>query len=259
MSNWNLTYLPHILFETAVWACLLAAFLVLFKRWLDKRNQVAKLLAIFMGLYILSLAFLILGQVIRLMYPEPVFPVGTYWEHFSKTFPNVFIFAANWVFLQFYKEIYTSIEMKKGRNVGFLVFTIAGMVHTFVWYPGALVVSGLILMVHSFLLYVPTTARAYKTFQRVEGSTRWPFFFLFLQALIFIIVWVFQVANLLWDQLTGRIFGPVFWFMWIAILLVGVNAYVGYVFPKWLKRLLKARADKKARAPDRPSLVPDEK
>ncbi len=239
MADWNWTYLPYVIFEMVVVGCLFSLWVIALRRYREKRKELAKILTIFLGLYIIALAFLIVGQFLRLFPPEPVFPADSYIDYFLKTISNAFIFGANFVFSKFYENVYATVEELQRKGKWFLVFTVFGIGFSFVMFPASLVVIGLLLMVHSLILYVPTTFKAYRTYKKIEEESKWAFFFLFLNALFFVFLWFFQVANLIWDEVTKTKFGPMFPFTWIFILLVGINSYIGYLYPKWFQRLVK--------------------
>ncbi len=103
-------------------------------------------------------------------------------------------------------------------------------------------ISGLILLVHSMLLYIPITYRTRKLFIKIKDAERWAFFSLFIMSFLFILLWSSVVIDMLWDMIFGV--DPEnmsFWGFFMATMVLGIaiTSYLGFGLPKWFRKMLK--------------------
>lgn len=240
LADWNLTYLPPIIFEFVIFLVGVPIWVVFVHKWRTKRSRVALLLAGFFGLYEVTIALTVISQTSNLVLPAPLLNPGSYLYLLLDSRVNALVFVANLVFYFFYLEIFSTEEHARWKKVGFITYTIAGVVIGLlpVEFDDLELVIGVLLLVHSLILYVPALLNARTTARKIEGPSRYAFVALFLTALFFILVWIFTILDLVWDLLTGILFGPFSYVIWACVLAAMITSYLGYMNPKWFQRLI---------------------
>ncbi len=223
-----------------------AIWLFFILKYRKKRSNITKILAIFYGLYVISLIFSIINFYNVRITTEPFFEAGTYLYYIIVDNFGYYsvIFVANYVYYLFFLEIFSSKEDEnKLFSKIYLFFTIIGVLITLIpLLENMRLISGIVLLAHSLLIYIPITFRTFKLYKKIDGNERWAFFSLFIMSSFFLLLWISIVIDMIWDETFGvdpenvSIWGFI---IYSIIFGIGVSSYLGFGLPKWFRKKLK--------------------
>jgi hypothetical protein len=216
--------------------------IVVFNKWRKKKGNLTKLLLIFFTLYGIS----ILISAFTKYWWYGLDSVGIAEDTYlyvlidESRFQNMVVLAANLVFQQFYLEIFRKNRKKSKYDYFIQIFICILILIQFI--PSnediVAIIIGALLLLQSLLLYFPVMINSYKTQRKIQEQIRYAFYFLFLIALSFCLVWVLLLCDEIWDMIMPSGFGPFYYFSMLFIVVCEFFSYLGYVMPKWLKKKL---------------------
>jgi len=240
------TYLPQIVLEGIIGTLFLIFWIDSVRRARIKKHIIAKRLAQFLGIYLIATIFTTLNQINREVLEFSLIPKDS--AIFFDQLYKAFAFAANYWFFLFYLEVFTHYEKPPKKKVQLLIFTIISIGATLslpllpqnIIDVGDTIIS-VLLLVHSLVIYIPLFIQSRALYHKIdEDNERRPAVFsIFLTSAFFILLWIVNILNQVWDMLTDKLYGPFWLFSWIVIFLAIFSAYAGFINPPWLRKLLK--------------------
>ncbi|MHA1731199.1 MAG: hypothetical protein ACTSU5_04615 [Promethearchaeota archaeon] len=256
MIDVSTKYLPQIVFEVNIVLVFLAYDALLLKKMLEKKTRGLRFLFAFFSLYSASLIVSLLTQVHQNVVPIFAFSPDSYWSLLLENSAQVFSFVANTTFLSFYKEVFGMPSSRtRGRVWNAIFFTLTGAGLAVSLIPGLSNSSlgGGMLLVQSTLMSLPIAVEARRGFRETRSMTpggahgegHYAFYAMFVDAVLFVVLWVVRLLNIVWDAVTGVLYGPFFYVAWCMILSVTISSYLGFTYPRWFREaVLDSRGEK---------------
>jgi hypothetical protein len=242
----NQQYLFPILFEFVVFLLFFGILVHFIGLWLQRKNKITQMLIFFLLFYILAITFTLFTQMNkRLLIVSVISPrvIDSLDEGYK-----LLVFIANYFFYRFYLEIFSDSSRPSKMNKIFPILTVIGIIiglfSLFVEIEQYFVVD-IVLIIHSFSLYFPTAKQTLLSYREIpkDDFNRYRFLFLCFMAIVFILIWIANIANVAWDLITSRLYGPFWAISWYLIAIDGILAYLGFGMPKWFKILVKKHSN----------------
>lgn len=241
MVTWSTTYLTPIIFETIILVIYMPIMLMMVKKARDRKTMLSKILALYMCIHFFSIFLTIFSQFSKWI-------LMSSWISFESAekidiIQQIVILVSNWVYYNFFFEVFKTSKNKTKKSISLLVFTIIifMIILVLAFFPDYNFVISALLLAHSIIFYVPIMIKSFKVYRSVDSGegTRWAFFFLSLMSFFFVLVWASNLLNAFYDAATGGIYGPFFYIGWIVVLCAIITGYLGFIFPKWFRNLIK--------------------
>ena len=246
------TYLPQLLFEifiTIIFGCII---LDIFLRSRVKKTEIAKKLTIFMGLYFITIFLTTFYQFNLEVMSSALIP-DNYMPLFGQL-DKTFTYAANYAYYLFYIEIFRKYGSQQRKNkylkisaIILIIFTLMIALFGEKNYNLLYTLNALFLLVHSIFIFIPSlkkSSRLYRGLDKeIEGKSA--VFSIVLMSFFFILVWIFNILDVMWDIITNILYGPFWLLIWIFILFAVISGYLGFVNPPWFKKLTNKKTNEK--------------
>jgi hypothetical protein len=235
----DFTFIWPILFESVVGVALTFMLVKTAGRFFARKNPITKRLFLYLLIYWIAFVLSLFNQINRNIMEFAWFSQGP-----SDILVNVYFalaFSANWVFYQFFIAVFSEKEESK-PNLVYLIFTISAVVYSiiFITTPSVRLYGSLILIVHSLVLYIPTTVKAYRSSSRIDESDpgKYAMLAIAIMSFFFVLGWTAIVANTIWESLQNLKYAPLFYFSWSFMLCAIISGYLGIIFPESFRKYI---------------------
>ncbi|MCF2140999.1 MAG: PAS domain-containing protein [Candidatus Lokiarchaeota archaeon] len=75
------------------------------------------------------------------------------------------------------------------------------------------------LLIHTIWGYLPALIKTYSNYKEIHDSSNLILLYLFYYSLIYNFIWIFNLANTLWDFLISKSFGPFYYLIFLFVLI----------------------------------------
>mgnify|MGYP005855267109 CR=1 FL=1 len=235
----NLTYIWPIAFESMVGAVLTIMLIKIMIRFLTRKNRITKMLMIYLITYWIGFVISLFNQINRQIVEYAWLKVEA--SNILANFYLVFSFSANYVFFLFFIAVFSEKDEQK-PNILYLIFTIAAVVYSiaFITTVNVRIIGSLILILHSLVLYIPTTVKAYRSSNRIDETDpgKYAMLAIAIMAFFFVLGWLAIVINTIWEFMQNIVYAPLFYFSWSFMLCAIISGYIGFILPESFRKYI---------------------
>ncbi len=241
----DMEYIIPISFQTVVCVVAFVIWIMFFRNYRKKLNELSKRLLITMSLYIFSMIFSTFVQINRHIFLATIIEAPTL-EIIGFFYIPLFLLA-NYTYYQFFLTLFEKTEDETRFQRSYLILTILGFILFLILLlfqtENVSLISEVYLLLHSFILHVRMAHISFHLFKRIEDEGRYGFLSLGIMSMFLILALVSMIMNTVWDTLTGQNYGPFNYVLWVMLFAAVFSAYIGFTFPEkfrnWVKNLNK--------------------
>ncbi len=238
-------FFPYIVFEYIIVAFCFLLTILTFYRWYEKKTKLRLMLFLFMGSYFLALGGTALGQTLNYLVDVNMDNIFIHYLIGAKF--SVFFTAVGTLFFHFLSKniFHPEKELNKTRVRFIFLFAAITMILTIIptFDMTILLVGSIFMLFEALTIFVPTSIIAYHDYKKIESELRYGLYFLFLTAVLFIVLWLIQISNQIWDLVTDKMYGPFWYAHWALVITILFIAYLGFILPAWFRKFVKKRIE----------------
>ncbi len=252
---WDWTNRIHVYIVIEIIIDIIALFIMNIgvKKWMHRPNKLTYITMWLLIIWSISLILAIMKKIFNFVLIPPITFEETYWSILINHYRLVWCFQAIATYLVYrlYLEVFGQEKHRISWDIFVLILTVITVAMQFLPLASTMedTLIGSLILIQGMLIDVPIVVYSFKLSRRTRAKTKvemtledrqmhYGFLFLFLLALSFILIYVSFILSNIYTIATGMIYNFFYGFQLVFTALAVFMVYIGFIMPKWFKRLI---------------------